>query len=162
MGKTNQEILDELDKRKGGILMIEIAKAEFMLGEKPYTVRALGLADSEVWRQKFQDEAVKLLSLLKQQEDVFDGLNDFKDLLKQDLFSLLPVLAEAFVRVNGSMNVLVELVTGYGEALAKDAEYIRKEATMGQALAALMEMVKLEYPFGVIFQKKPGPAAVTT
>jgi len=160
--KTNQEILDELDKRKGRILMIEIAKAEFMLGEKPYNVRALGLADSEVWRQKFQDEAVKLLSLLKQQEDVFDGLNDFKDLLKQDLFSLLPVLAEAFIRVNGSMNVLVELVTGYGEALAKDAEYIRKEATMGQALAALMEMVKLEYPFGVIFQKKPGQPAVTT
>lgn len=142
--------------------MIEIAKAEFMLGERVYSVRALGLADSEVWRQKFQDETVKLLSLLKQQEDIFDGLNDFKDLLKQDLFSLLPVLAEAFIRVNGSMNVLVELVTGYGEALAKDAEYIRKEATMGQALAALTEMVKLEYPFGVIFQKKPGQPGPTT
>src|SRR5690554_553400 len=115
--KTNQEILDQLDKRartKGGILgMIEIAKAEFMLGERVYSVRALGLTDSEVWRQKFQDEMVKLLSLLKQQEDIFDGLNDFKDLLKQDLFSLLPVLSEAFIRVNGSMNVLVELVTTY-------------------------------------------------
>ncbi len=64
---------------------------------------------------------------------------------------LLSVLEMALARINGAMNTIADLIVSYG-SLEQDKAYILEQATMKQAIYALLEMVKQEYPFGWIGQ----------
>lgn len=134
---------------------VQIEYAEFILGDKEFKVPALGLAASETWRGRFMDEVNEILGLLKSQGGVFEGvdLGNIRELANVDIMQLLPVIGLALNRLNISMNRLGELISMYNIDL--DTDYILKNATMKQAVVALIEMVKLEYPFGLLTRPSP-------
>tara|TARA_R110000868_G_scaffold27521_3_gene104318 strand:- start:541 stop:888 length:348 start_codon:yes stop_codon:yes gene_type:complete len=50
----------------------------------------------------------------------------------------------------GSVDILLDLLFAYAPELAKDRERIENEAYDEEALAALVEVLKLAYPFGTV------------
>lgn len=149
-------------------MTIEIEYVDLVFGEKPYRIPAAGLRRSEQWRGRLQMEINSLLAALKEQGGFFETVDfgNLQALAGLSLVELLPVLGTLFARLNLSMSGLVELITAYHPDLEKDQDYIQERATMKQAVAAVMEMVKLEYPFGLLRTrpKSPlnGPETATT
>lgn len=148
---------------------IEIEYAELMFGEKLYKVPAAGLSRSEVWRARLQVEINGLLAILKEQGGVFEqvDLGNLKEIASLGLVELLPVIGAVFARINLSMSSLIELIAAYHPDLEKDRDYIQEHGTMKQAIAGVLEMVKLEYPFGLLTNRPKAspnglPAATTS
>lgn len=146
--------------------VVNIEYAEIMLGERLYEVSAAGLKRSEKWRNGLQFEINGILGLLKEQGGVFEkiDLSNLKEIANMGLVELVPVLGEVFARLNLSMTNLGNLIIAYHPALEKDVAYILENATTRQTFAALIEMVKFEYPFGTILSRPspPGPPEPTT
>lgn len=147
---------------------IEIEYAELMFGEKLYKIPAAGLSRSEQWRARLQVEVNGLLAILKEQGGIFEtvDLGNLKEIANLGLVELLPVIGAVFARLNLSMSSLIELITAYHPDLERDREHILENGTMKQAVAAVMEFAKLEYPFGLLTAKPKaspnGQAAATT
>lgn len=133
---------------------IDLDSIEVALGRKTYRLHALGLSASEQWRTRFEVEVRAVLEMVQAQA----GAIDLSNLAGADLGTLLPALAQVFSRVNGAMTAAAELVISYNRETEADRETILAEATNRQALAALVEVLKLEYPFqGLLAQKKVTP-----
>ncbi len=146
---------------------IDLDSVEVALGRKTYRLHALGLAASERWRARFEVEVRAVLEMVQQQA----GAIDLSNLAGVDLSALLPALYHVFSRVNGAMTAAAELVISYHAETEAERETIFAEATNRQALAALVEVLKLEYPFqgllrpaqlngrlaGMTLKNSPGP-----
>lgn len=148
--------------------VVTIEYAEIGLGEKTYRVPAAGLTRSEQWRSRLQLEINAILGLLKERGGIFkdvDPANLKETISGLSAIELVPVIGSLFAQLNISMSSLGEIVCLYNQELDADREYILEHATTKQAVAAVMEMVKFEFPFGLIFGqngKTPGPPAATT
>jgi hypothetical protein len=135
--------------------LIQIESADFMLGEKPYSIPAAGLARSEQWRKLFQEQVTTFLDLFKAQGvDVQKIDLGSLDLNNIDIAEWLPALTLLFVQLNVSMDGLAGLIIAYHPRLKEDLDYIQENATIKQAIVAVWEIVQLEYPFGSIIPKK--------
>lgn len=133
---------------------LDLDSVEVALGSKTYRLHALGLSASEQWRNRFEVEIRAVLEIVQAQS----GAIDLSNLAGADLSALLPALMQVFSRVNGAMTAAAELVISYSRETEAERETILAEATNRQAIAALLEVVKLEYPFqGILGQKKMTP-----
>jgi hypothetical protein len=145
-------------------MMVAIDYLEFVLGEKQYKVPALGLAVSEKWRKQFEGKVQGVLDTLKEAGISLGdmGIDDLSTIGDMDVTRLMPVVSVIVREVNGVMDAVGELIVSYGK-LEADRDSILETATMKQAIYALVEMVKAEYPFGQIAALFPtGPAVNTT
>lgn len=150
------------DNKPTKVVAIEVI--ELQLGEKIYQVSAAGLTRSEKWRGRLQVEINAILNLLKEQGGAID-LGNLKSISEMGLTELVPIIGAALARLNISMSALGELICLYSPDLEKDEAVIKEFATTQQAVAALKEMIQLEYPFGMIFNpqsRRNGLAAATT
>ena len=147
--------------------VVPIEYAELGFGEKVYQVPAAGLIRSETWRARLQQEINALVGLLKEQGGIFENIDpgNLKETLSGlSAIELVPVVAAAFAQLNVSMSSLGEIICLYSPDLERDRDYILEHTTTRQAIAAVMEMVKFEFPFGMVFGqngKTPGPPAAT-
>jgi hypothetical protein len=135
--------------------LIQIERARFMLGEKEYDIPAAGLARSEQWRAKFEQEIQGVLVELKEQAGALAGLGSLQELAGMDVAQLLPVVGALFTRLNVTLNRLAGLITAYHPDLAADEVTILEQATTKQAIVAVVEMAKIEYPFGLVMNLIP-------
>jgi len=145
--------------------LIQIERARFMLGEKEYDIPAAGLTRSEAWRAKFEQEIQVVLGEVKEQAGLLAGLGSLQELAGMDVAQILPVVGALFTRLNVTLNRLAGLITAYHPSLAADEAYISENATTKQAIVAVVEMAKIEYPFGLameIFSSQNGQAEPTT
>jgi hypothetical protein len=103
------------------------------------------------------DEVNEIIGLIKSQGGIFEGvdLGNIRELANVDVIQLVPVIGLVFNRLNISMNRLGELIAMYHIDLNQD--YILENATMKQAIVAVWEMIRLEYPFG-LFQSRSSPS----
>lgn len=148
-------------------MTIEIEYIELKLGQRDYRIPAASLKNSELWRGRLQTEINALLAVLKEQGGAFEAidLNNLGEAANLNLVELIPVIGSIFARLNISLSTLGELITSYHPDLEADRDYILENTTTRQAVGAVMEMVKLEYPFGMVSRqngKPAGPPVATT
>lgn len=145
---------DELKESK----VIPVEYAELQLGEKLFRVPAAGLRRSELWRARLQVEINAILALLREQGGVFEkvDLGNLKEVANMGLVELIPVAGAVFAQINVSMASLADLICMYHPDLEQEQDYIEEHATTRQAIFALMEFVKLEYPFGLLTNRPKG------
>lgn len=148
-------------------MTIEIEHIELKLGERDYRVPAAGLTRSELWRGRLQTEINALLAVLREQGGAFEtiDLGNLREVSNLNLVELIPVIGSLFARLNVSLSALGEMIAAYHPDLEADRDYILENTTTRQAVGAVMEMIKLEYPFGMVFSqngKPAGPPAAMT
>lgn len=132
--------------------MITLEYLDLALGEREYHVPAASLHRAEQWRQQLQAQVNDWLALIKDSGLDIDTGN-LSNLAEMDVMKLLPILGRAMGQLNISLSAIGELIINYADNLEQDREYILAHTTTKQALYALLEMVKQEYPFGWIGEK---------
>jgi hypothetical protein len=148
--------------------VVQIEYAELQFGEKIYQVAAAGLIRSESWRARVQIEVDALVGLLKEQGGIFENVDpgNLKETISNlSAIEMMPVIGAAFAQLNISMSSLGEIICLYSADLERDRGYILEHTTTRQAIAAVIEMVKFEFPFGMVFSRNgkiPGQPEATT
>jgi hypothetical protein len=111
-----------------------------MLGGRSYTVEALPIKASKAWRAQLAGPFGQLAATLEHAGEI--------DLTSGgDLSHLIQVLSDTLL---GSIDLLQDLLFDYSPALVADRERIEAEAYDEEAMTALIEVLKLAYPFGAV------------
>ena len=122
------------------------------LGGKPYEVRALSLRAAREWREKFQQPFRAMANALS-------GMESIELTSGKAVADLLNVLQETLLR---SPDTILEMLYAYSPEIRADKERVEIEAFDDEVIAALVEVLKLVYPFGSILNLIPGPASKPT
>ena len=107
------------------------------LGGRQYEVKALPIKAARVWREKFNGPFGNVLEILNVSQIELNS--------PADLGRLLVPLKDILL---GSLDLAADLLFSYSPALAVDRERIEAEAFDEEMVAALVEVVKLAFPFG--------------
>lgn len=112
-------------------------KAKIVIGEKEYTIQERRSRDNAAWRHSFETPFKTLLDALSSAPnvDLTDG---------QALAGLLDSAGGILLQ---SVDIIAGLVRDYAPDLPLD------EAYDSEIISAFLEVVKLAYPFGPIWQK---------
>lgn len=121
-------------------------EAKFTLGGRNYTVLALPIGKSKMWRDKLAIPFGRLAHVLTQAGMV--EINQFGD--------IAGVVQQFSGILLGSMDMMLNLLFEYSEELAKDREWIEENAYDEEALHAFGEVLKLAFPFGVMLEVVTG------
>jgi len=122
------------------------------LGGKPYEVRALSIRAAREWREKFQQPFQAMAAAL-------GGMESIELTSGKSIADLLNVLQETLLR---SPDTILEMLYAYSPEVMADKERIEREAFDDEVIAALVEVLKLAYPFGSLLSLIPGPASKPT
>lgn len=109
-----------------------------MMGGRQYTLQALPIRQSAEWRSRLQGPFARLTRILRNVGtiELTDG---------NDLSALIEAVNETLI---GSVDMVLDLLFAYSPALAADRERIANEAYDDEAIRALVEILRLAYPFG--------------
>ena len=122
------------------------------LGGKPYEVTALSIRAARDWREKFQQP-------FQAMADALGGMGNIELTSGKSVGDLLNVLQSILLR---SPDTILEMLYAYAPTIHADKERVEKEAFDDEVIAALVEVLKLAYPFGSILSLIPGPASKPT
>ena len=114
--------------------------ATVVLGGQEYTILPLPMKAARQWRKQLEQPFGALVAALQGANSV-----DLADLA--GIAGVVQIFAGTLV---GSIDILMELLFAYAPPLAEDRERIEAEAYDEEALAALVEVLKLAYPFGTV------------
>ncbi len=110
------------------------------LGGQNYTIQPLPMRRSQQWRQALELPFGALVAVLEN-----------ADSIELTNLSGMAGVVQAFAgMLVGSVDILLDLLFAYSAELAADRERIENEAYDEEALAALIEVLKLAYPFGTV------------
>lgn len=144
--------------------MIDLEEIKFKLGSEVFTCISLGSKKSREWRAALREQAAIIFDLANGDKDLLDSLDlgNLRDLKNINVAGLLPVLINAFDKLNVALDNAPELVASYNPAIITQ-EYV-DNATNAQILYALIEMARLELasPFVRIFQNGRGVEPTST
>ena len=111
-----------------------------ILGGQSYHIDALPIARSKAWRAQLAGPFGQLAATLEHAGEI--------DLTSGgDLAHLIQVVSDTLL---GSIDLLQELLFAYAPALAADRARIEAESYDEEAMNALIEVLKLAYPFGAV------------
>lgn len=112
--------------------------ATVTLAGKQYTLQALPMRQNAEWRRRLAGPFGELTNILENAGSIqlTDG---------QGLAGVVRTLSGTLL---GSVDILLGLLFDYSPALRGDRERIETEAYDDEALRALVEVLKLAYPFG--------------
>ena len=116
---------------------------EVELGGSVYTLRPLPIKKAREWRKQLREPFNRIIGTL-------DQLTGADKVEITDFESLKRLVAPLAEMVLDSVDVLLELLFAYAPELKADRKRIEDNATDEEALAALVEVVKLAYPFSSI------------
>jgi len=110
------------------------------LGGQSYTIEALPIKASKQWRAQLAGPFGQLAATLAHAGEI--------DLTSGgDLADLIRVVSDTLL---GSIDLLQELLFAYAPALKADRVRIEAESYDEEAMSALIEVLKLAYPFGAV------------
>jgi len=110
------------------------------LGGRSYEIAALPIRESAAWRRRLAGPFAELTAALQ-------GASGIELTRLGDLAGLVQTLSGTIL---GSVDLLLELLFAYAPALVLDRERIETSAFDEEALVALVEVLKLAYPFGAL------------
>jgi hypothetical protein len=118
------------------------------LGGREFEIRPLSIKKSREWRQKLSGPFQDLAGTL-QNADQIELTNP------ADVANLIELVKE---RLIDAPDLVFELVCEYAPAIAADRTWIEENANDEEAMEALIEVLKLAYPFGPLtrFFKRAG------
>ena len=166
-----------------------IGTATIRLGEREYTIQERKRSTQGEWRKRFEDafEAVSdlVVIMLKKLDSDIPGLKDEPEeeqsedgvtvitaaereqaQMAEARGFLISMLARANELVGGVLDQALDLVVSYSPTLERDRDYILSDAYDSQIVDALVEVLKLAYPFGSLITqlgkmgKLPGTGSV--
>jgi len=119
---------------------------------REYELKPLPIRRAREVRQRFANPVGKVIGALKSapKTDLSD-VNAMGELLDAVKLALVD-----------SIDTCLELVFDFSEEMRADRERIETEAYDEEALAALVEVLKLLYPFGGLLKRLTGLAALAT
>jgi hypothetical protein len=121
---------------------------DVVLGGRTFKIEPLPLGASRAWRARFQEPFSQLTAALQAAPNV--ALSDLAGVA-----GLLQVAKDVLI---GSMELAHEMLFAYAPNLAAERGWIEAHAYDDEALRALVEVLKLAYPFGCLLQAlTPGP-----
>jgi len=141
------------------------------LGNKDYQLSNPGIKQSREWRKLFtaylDQYSPRLLDALQDiggMSTDFLKTNKITDIKIDELLKTIPSIYEVIRDVMNDTDVLVNLLCAYSPALETDKTRIDEEATDEELLKAIIEVVKMAYPFGSlkILSNPPGPVPTAT
>lgn len=100
------------------------------LGERDYDLHPLTIRKSKEWKAKFGDV-----------------LNDFGSTLDIEVSDLGNVIREATRVFGGADDVMLDLLAAHSPVIAENRDEIEETAYPSEAWDALMEVVRVEFPF---------------
>jgi len=110
------------------------------LGGQSYSIEALPIAQSKAWRAQLAGPFGQLAATLAHAGEI--------DLTSGgDLADLIRVVSDTLI---GSIDLLQELLFAYAPTLRADRGRIEAESYDDEAMNALIEVLKLAYPFGAV------------
>jgi hypothetical protein len=112
------------------------------LAGQEYRVEPMKIREARAWRERFALPFDAIAGALNRASSV-----QLKD--GPALAGLLQDLAGTLIH---SVDTLLDMLYAYAPAIAADRERIEAEADDQEAMAALLEVFKLAYPFGRIFE----------
>ena len=123
------------------------------LASKSYTIEALSIKKSRAWREQFSAPFGQIVAMFTQTQGV--------DLTRPEAVGqLLSGLKDLLL---GSTDIVVRMIFAYAPQLEADRDYIEEHGTDDEAVAALLEVLKLAYPFGgVLSLVQTGLTAMAT
>jgi hypothetical protein len=111
-----------------------------ILGGQSYSIAALPIAQSKAWRARLAGPFGQVAATLEHAGEI--------DLTSGgEISHLIQVLSDTLL---GSIDLLQDLLFDYSPALAADRERIEATAYDEEAMTALIEVLKLAYPFGAV------------
>jgi len=110
------------------------------LGGQEYTIQPLPMKKAREWRQKLEQPFGAMVKVLET-ADTIELTN---------LGSIAGVVQTFAGTLLGSVDILLGLLFAYAPTLAADRERIENEAYDEEALGALVEVLKIAYPFGTV------------
>jgi hypothetical protein len=115
------------------------------LGGRPYEIKALPIKASREWREKFNGPLGQVLEIFNMSQIEFNN--------PKDLGKLIGPLKDI---VLGSLDFAAEMLFSYSPVLAADRKRIEAEAYDGEIITALIEVIKLAFPFGELLSLAHG------
>lgn len=116
------------------------------LGGRNYTIPALPIGPSRIWRQKVGKEFDQIINTFNLKFN-FDTNNIGQ------LTTIIKVIASI---LKTASDRVINLLFEYSPALMADKEWIEANATDDEALALFQEVLKLAFPFGVLLDLATG------
>lgn len=110
----------------------QVTRAGFpvSMGARSFILRPLSIKQSKAWKAQFAE--------------VIDGLGSTMNLEVTDLAA---VMSEVSTLMSGSDDLILDLLGEYSSEIAAAREEIESTATSGDAWDALMEVLRVEFPF---------------
>lgn len=126
--------------------------ANITLGRQTYEVAALPIQSARKWREQFQKPFQAISAALGGLEKI--------DLSKgSDVAGLLNSLQGIILT---APDAILEMLYAYSPSLADDKERIEREAFDDEVIVALVEVLKLAYPFDSLVRLMPGQKSPPT
>ena len=122
------------------------------LGGQSYVIEALPIKASKAWRARLAGPFGQLAATLEHAGEI--SLTD-----GGDLAHLIQIVTDTLL---GSIDLLQELLFAYAPALAADRARIEAESYDEEAMQALIEVLKLAYPFGAVLTLVRGATKTPT
>jgi len=123
-----------------------------MLGRKSYEVQALSIRAAREWREQFQQPFQAMATAL-------NGIENIALTNGRSISELLNVLQATLLR---SPDTILSMLYAYSPVILADKERIESEAFDDEVITAMIEVLKLAYPFGSILKVIPGPVSKPT
>lgn len=122
-------------------------QATVTLGEREFLIHELPTKPAELWRKRLGEELQPVMTLIQQIPALIkdaDSLADIK--VSGELLEIItePVKSLAFE----SLPAVRELVITYSRTLEAEREWLEANAYDSEFVEALVECLKLAYPFG--------------
>lgn len=145
-----------------------IGTATIRLGEREYTIQERKRQAQAEWRKRFEDafENVSdlIVIMLRQIDRDIPGLKsgqgdegseqaepspeEEQTQVDEAKSFLIKLLSQANSLVSGVLDQALDLLVSYSPSLERDRDYIVDECYDSQIVDALVEVLKLAYPFG--------------
>lgn len=122
------------------------AETKVTLAGREYTLRALPMRQAKAFREQFSGPVNQLISAL-------EGAPRLEVGDMQAIGALLGVVKDVLL---SSIDIALDMLFAYSPEMAADRERIESEAYDDEALVAVVEVVKLLYPFGSLKNILPG------
>lgn len=120
------------------------------LGGRNYTVSALPIAQSKVWREKL---AIPFSDLAKALTMASEMASDEREFKLSDVSTIVQSMSGILL---GSVDMMLGLMYDYAPVLAQDKEWIENNSYDEEALHVFSEVLKLAFPFGVLLEVVTG------
>jgi len=117
-----------------------IRSATVTIAGKEYVIKALPISKAKQWRAEFQ----------KPFDEIVAALQAAPHIEITNIAGLADVVYAAKDIVFGALELLLQMLYSYSPEVVADAEFIEENGYDEEIMAAVVEVVKLVYPFGTL------------